>query len=268
MQRLSNKPQSDLFFANGSAGLGASVIFHWTPAEITTALWFDAADSSTITIATGVSQWDDKSGNGRNATQATGANQPSVISAALNGKNVIRFDGSNDTLNYDGTFFASTSYTIHAVVTRRSNKSSNFFMGGTDNNTNKNLLIGWENNTTFRFAQYSNDIDASVSGYTTPITDLWGLGLNTSVGRYIFRNGTSANTNATTTALISYTGALLGAFMSVSSYYNGDIAEIVATTSVLSTEDRQKMEGYLAHKWGLTAGLPNDHPYKSAAPTL
>ena len=29
----------------------------WTPASITTALWLDAADASTITIATGVSQW-------------------------------------------------------------------------------------------------------------------------------------------------------------------------------------------------------------------
>ena len=27
------------------------------------------------------------------------------------------------------------------------------------------------------------------------------------------------------------------------------------------------VEGYLAHKWGLTARLPSDHPYKSSAPT-
>ncbi len=27
-------------------------------------------------------------------------------------------------------------------------------------------------------------------------------------------------------------------------------------------------EGYLAHKWGLTAGLPSSHPYKSSAPTV
>jgi hypothetical protein len=266
MQSLANKTNSDYYFANGSAGLGIGQL--WTPSAITTALWYDAADASTVTIATGVSQWNDKSGNSRNATQSTGANQPLVISNALNGKSVVRFDGSNDTLNYDGTFLANTSYTIHAVVTRRSSKSTNFFMGGTDNNTNKNLLLGWENNTTFRFAQYANDIDAAVAGYTTPVTDLWGVGLNTSVGRFIFRNGTSASTNATTTSLISYTGALLGAFMATSTYYDGDIAELVATTTVLSTTDRQKMEGYLAWKWGLVSSLPADHPYKNAAPTL
>ena len=30
--------------------------------------------------------------------------------------------------------------------------------------------------------------------------------------------------------------------------------------------DVEKAEGYLAHKWGLTANLPVSHPYKSSAP--
>jgi hypothetical protein len=270
MQSLANKPQSDYYFANGSAGLGISkqpILPLWTPAEITTALWYDADDSSTITIATAVSQWDDKSGNTRNATQATGAFQPAVITAGLNGKNVIRFDGSNDTLGYTGTFFANTSYTVHAVVARRSSQSLNFFMAGSGTSTNTNLLLGWENNTTFRHAQYSNDIDATEVGYSSPIFNVWGVGLNTAVGRFIFRNGTSANSNATTTALSSYNGATLGGPF-FGSHYNGDIAELIATTTVLSTTDRQKMEGYLAWKWGLQASLPNDHPYKAAAPIL
>jgi len=29
----------------------------------------------------------------------------------------------------------------------------------------------------------------------------------------------------------------------------------------------EKAEGYLAHKWGLTANLPADHPYINSAPT-
>jgi hypothetical protein len=49
----------------------------WTPAQIPTSLWLDATDTSTITLnGSTVSQWNDKSGNGRNATQATAANQP------------------------------------------------------------------------------------------------------------------------------------------------------------------------------------------------
>jgi hypothetical protein len=49
-------------------------------------------------------------------------------------------------------------------------------------------------------------------------------------------------------------------------YFNGAMFEVVYAPSMLSTLDRQKVEGYLAHKWGLTANLPGDHPYKIAAP--
>jgi len=36
---------------------------------------------------------------------------------------------------------------------------------------------------------------------------------------------------------------------------------------VLIESERQVIEGYLAHKWGLEDDLPVDHPYKSEAPT-
>ena len=42
---------------------------------------------------------------------------------------------------------------------------------------------------------------------------------------------------------------------------------IMITGSSLSTSDRQRVEGYLAHKWGLTGSLGAGHPYRSAAPT-
>ena len=36
--------------------------------------------------------------------------------------------------------------------------------------------------------------------------------------------------------------------------------------ATITEEDRQKIEGYLAWKWGLETALPADHPYKNAAP--
>jgi hypothetical protein len=42
------------------------------------------------------SQWTDQSGNNNHFTQATGANQPTVVSGGLAGKNTLRFDGVND----------------------------------------------------------------------------------------------------------------------------------------------------------------------------
>ncbi len=48
----------------------------------------------------------------------------------------------------------------------------------------------------------------------------------------------------------------------------GAFAEIVFLTGTTNDIDRQKMEGYLAWKWGLQGQLPAGHPYKDAAPTV
>jgi hypothetical protein len=48
---------------------------------------------------------------------------------------------------------------------------------------------------------------------------------------------------------------------------HGVIGEIIMVQTT-DTTTRQKIEGYLAWKWGLQANLPNDHPYKNAAPTV
>ena len=48
--------------------------------------------------------------------------------------------------------------------------------------------------------------------------------------------------------------------------WNGKIAELIVVSDALSDSDRQKLEGYLAHKWGLHANLPVGHPYTNEAP--
>ena len=44
--------------------------------------------------------------------------------------------------------------------------------------------------------------------------------------------------------------------------FDGKLGELIVLEDA-TEESRQKFEGYLAHKWGLTDKLPNDHPYKS-----
>lgn len=46
--------------------------------------------------------------------------------------------------------------------------------------------------------------------------------------------------------------------------WEGYVGDIVVCGDVLSTEDRQKLEGFLAHRW--SNKLPTDHPYKNAPP--
>ena len=64
----------------------------FSPLDLSPTLWLDASDESTITESGGaVSQWDDKSGNGYDLTQATAAAQPVTGSRTVNGKNVLDF---------------------------------------------------------------------------------------------------------------------------------------------------------------------------------
>jgi hypothetical protein len=60
----------------------------------------------------------------------------------------------------------------------------------------------------------------------------------------------------------------IGCSSNTTNYFDGKIAEIVVLNNETTITDRQKMEGYLAYKWGLQANLPVGHPYKSSPPTV
>ena len=83
-----------------------------------------------------------------------------------------------------------------------------------------------------------------------------------------FVNGTASNTTGTTntTSISNSDNFDIGARAVGAGAMTGDIAEILVGGSTLDTNQRQKIEGYLAHKYGLTGNLPSDHPYKTAAP--
>lgn len=46
----------------------------------------------------------------------------------------------------------------------------------------------------------------------------------------------------------------------------GTIGEFIVTNGVLSTLNRERLEGYAAHKWGVSANLPGAHPYLTTPP--
>lgn len=74
---------------------GTPVDVAWTPAALTPHVWLD--DSTGVTDVSGAaSQWDDKSGNGLHFTQSTAGARPTILAAELNGRRVLRFDGTSD----------------------------------------------------------------------------------------------------------------------------------------------------------------------------
>ena len=100
----------------------------WTPfVALRPALWLDAADISTITIATGVSQWRDKSGNSRQAEQNTPTLQPAYVASAINGQPAVRFapegGGARDILAVSWAV-TSSNLTVY-VVFRKPGSSGN-----------------------------------------------------------------------------------------------------------------------------------------------
>jgi hypothetical protein len=73
-----------------------------------------------------------------------------------------------------------------------------------------------------------------------------------------------ALTDTGSTGVNDLNAFILGEAESENQRFTGQIGEVVAwTDNSLIT----KMEGYLAHKWGLTGNLPSNHDYKTLWPT-
>lgn len=77
------------------------------------------------------------------------------------------------------------------------------------------------------------------------------------------------------TAVDDFTGTLgfandlnIGFVPGGASWVSGDIFEVVYSDTLLRSDERQRIEGYLAHKWALTDGLPTGHPFKTQAPDI
>jgi len=84
-----------------------------------------------------------------------------------------------------------------------------------------------------------------------------------------FRNGISV-ASGDSGAQNPSSGIRLGADhdLSGANYSNILFNEYVVIDGVLSTADRQKLEGYLAWHWELEANLPGGHPYASTPPVI
>jgi hypothetical protein len=235
----------------------------WSPSSVTTSLWLDAQDSSTITHSSNaVSQWDDKSGNDNHATQSTASMQPTYSSTAMaGGKPGLDFDV--DYMSFT-EIDASGGKTIF-FVWEPDAAVQNFLMTHSVNNiqlkTNSSNKAQYANNPTW----YPNGFQSS-AGVTLNDISIIGFVLDTTLTYSV--NGTTQN-DSTKTRDDSATNTKfnqIGRLKSFSPVLDGKIGEIVIMNSVSST-DREKLEGYLAHKWGLTANLPSDHVYKTLWPT-
>jgi prepilin-type N-terminal cleavage/methylation domain-containing protein len=226
-------------------------------------LWYETSLESSFKTTeavdgTAVTTWYDNNPQTitkNNATQSTTSQKPKFYENVLNGIPVIRFDGSNDYLQYDGTFLANTNYTIFIVEQRRVG-GVNYVIGGTGFSTNQNLYFGYDNagGTSIIFNHYNGSISFSVPAYSEPIPRMHTLWFSKTTGkRYWFNGGRSSDAqySGDTNALTSYAGAMIGRHLVCCNYYNGDIAEFIIYTHDLTTEERQSVEDYLSKKYAI-----------------
>ncbi len=237
----------------------------WTPSQISTALWLDAADASTITLnGSTVSQWNDKSGNGRNVSQPTASAQPTSNTRTLNGLNVLDFNV--DIIGRSTPFVTiNTPWLVYSVITFDNFTGNPVYIGLQGAQTTH---MGWSNGGNIQFYNNSTGVVGLSNVVITTNTPAFvGVQYDTTnlTGLY---NGAAQGSPAVTipadTALFNIGSHASGA----SNYFDGAIGEIVFIQSTVSLSNRQKLEGYLAWKWGLQANLPVGHPYKNSPPTV
>jgi len=213
----------------------------------TIALWLDGSDASSITESGGlITQVNDKSGNNKNST-ASGTTRPTLSSGALNGRSVMNFDGSTDYLNIN----SSVAYRTVAVVAKYTpgttfadyNGIIGDFSGASpgaghvlngNSGTNK-LATG---TASFSSAYRNGTLVAGSSGHDfSPINEYW-------IGVFTL----PASQTNTTSAIGKVNGG--------GRYWSGDIAEVIAYSSTLTTNERQSLENYLSTKWGIAVVGP------------
>jgi hypothetical protein len=235
-------------------------------------LWLDAADFGSFTMTgSNISQWNDKSGNAKHAVQSTGSNQPTY---------------SNSNVFFDG---AAEYMEVSALTVR----PANIFAVVRANNTTSGQMhivrYGRNPGTSFEFLLRQTNADVvGIWGYGTSsnLLSLTGSGSGTTSRQILTStwNGTVANlyvngssvasSNRSDSQFVGTSLIRIGASFSTDSdtaspslLWNGSMNELLLFNQTPSQEERQKLEGYLAWKWGIQASLPSSHPFKNIPPS-
>jgi hypothetical protein len=231
-------------------------------------LWLDSADPSTlVTSGTSVTQWNDKSGSGNNGTSVGTISNTGTINKltalSWSGSGSTYFTGalvnSGTTLTVLSVFLMnSSSYTTARVLSLAKPGFNDF------NNTAYTAAI--ERNSGNFDSYRANSSRGSISGTFGSAVQVCSLYNGTN--HTIYKNGT-AGTTVASTGNFGYTNyEVAGSFGEESLVpFNGLIGEVIHYNAALTTEQRQKLEGYLAWKWGLVSNLPSTHPYKNIPPS-
>jgi hypothetical protein len=216
-------------------------------------------------------QWDDISGNGRHATQSNASFRPSIQTNALNGRQVRRFDGSNDILEITNRSFLRNKpgTTIFAVVNPDINTAGTRYVFTYQTSGNINMVamaqVGSPSGLFYGVRRAQGDTaDGTTFGAVPPATPTvltvqlrWAAAQKEAwIGSTTTDLDASFQTAANSENADAGANAGIGGLASGSSLWDGDIAEIVIFDRSLATSDRLRVQYWLALKYNITAALP------------
>ncbi len=276
-------PYSDISSGQGFISLG-SVNIVTAPLTIPTPggvvvdlrLWLKA--NTGVTGASNASAWTDQSTYAFVANQATGSNQPSVLTNRINFNPVIAFDGVNDDMTITGGLLKSQTFSdiyVYTVAKTLQIQNAKFFNENNSVGSPLGLYLPWGDANIYWDAGDSggnNRLNVNWGGNVN-IPYLWSLGASTtstptSVRQEISRNSLRiANDNTMSTFMGANNNFTLGS-QAGANFYNGEIAELIAVTSSITAAQQQRIQSYLAIKYGITLDQTTPQNYIASDATV
>jgi hypothetical protein len=205
-----------------------------------------------ITIATGVSAWNDQSGVGdaaRNATQATGASQPAfqAKNSAFNNQPTVNFSGSQ--LMPTGTWSAAQAQpqTVFIVAKDTSGASNKYFVDSIAGASPFAVLsvagVTNLNAGTTRSASFTDTVSFAGVAVMNGATSLWYPSARTATS--IVAGTIGAN---------GFTGITIGNAAAGGANAGASIAEIAYWNRVLAANEVSRLLSYAGGRYGITIG--------------
>lgn len=237
----------------------------WDPSQLSSLVaWYDASDFASLTLSgSSVTQWADKSG-AYDLTQRGSLSLPQYSSTGWDGTlPSIDFAGTGTKSLENSTQVTEPSLTIAGVFNANGTANSSRAFGIRHDTTATNsstFAVSDDNTLRFDGSSRNGSIPAA-AGKKIRVA-------SRSTSSVIDHIDGAVNISTSTTQPNIDGHISLGSVVVDPSLYtfNGELAEWLVCDAFISSTDREKIEGYLAHKWGLTANLPSLHPYKSSAP--
>ncbi len=234
-------------------------------------LWL-RADVGVTYSGTSVSQWQDQSGNGNNASQTTTANQPVFATNALNGLPAISFTSASAQWLKLSSGFSNFSGASIFIVTKPSTSFTTGarFLDFGNGNPSDNIILqetttGTGSTGGAGFYVYNTTTTSSVTSATALTLNSYQMleAIHTGIGltATLYTNGIQDNQGAINNINnLTRTGNYIGKANNAGSYLQGQIAEILVFNNTLSSSQRQAVEAYFHSKYGIASMPTLDAP--------